>query len=177
MNTIKNQIHIAMAYTHIYTHTYMRYMYIHTYTWWRIRIHIMTQMTDGAKHTAQGWGLSPDEWAEFTAMEMKVLAHTLNKGISAARKALTHASHNIHDELLHEVCLCLLLTVNTPENFCYLTSASMQSCLRLSLRARRTAKLISRLNKPFGKISYEIRTYVNGKSARLCFFPGQLKRR
>ncbi len=74
-----------------YTHTYNK--------------HIHMQMTDGAKHTAQGWGLSPDEWAEFTVMEMNMLAHSLNKGITAAKKALKHASNNIHDELLHDVSL------------------------------------------------------------------------
>jgi hypothetical protein len=33
------------------------------------------------------------------------------------------------------------------------------------------------LNKALGKISYAIQLSVNGKSARLCFFPGLLKRR
>ncbi len=31
--------------------------------------------------------------------------------------------------------------------------------------------------KAFGKISYEIQTLVNGEWQRLCFFPGQLRRK
>jgi hypothetical protein len=44
-------------------------------------------------------------------------------------------------------------------------------------RATKTAEAISRSNKAFGRISYEIQTSVNGKSARLCFFPDQLRRK
>jgi hypothetical protein len=44
-------------------------------------------------------------------------------------------------------------------------------------RARKTTELISRSNKAFSEISYEIQMSVNGKPARLCFLHCQLKRK
>ncbi len=63
---------------------------------------------------------------------------------------------NILSSNVHQVCLCKAVCVWVG-------------------RARKTAGPISRSNKAFGKISSEIQTSVNGKSARLCCFPGQLK--
>ncbi len=93
-----------------------------------IYMHTCTQMTEGAKHTAQGWGLSPDEWAEFTVMEMNLLAHSLNKGITAAKKALKHASNNLHDELLHEV-LFFVCNKRVFVNVCVYFSCHLYTCV------------------------------------------------
>ena len=53
-------------------------------------------------------------------------------------------------------------------------SSSRAVCVWVG-QARKKTEPISRSNKAFGKISNEIQTSVNGKSAWLCFFPGQLK--
>jgi hypothetical protein len=51
------------------------------------------------------------------------------------------------------------------------------SCLRLSWPGKKDSRADSRSNKVFGRISYEMQTSVKGKSARLCFCPGQLRRK
>jgi hypothetical protein len=46
----------------------------------------------------------------------------------------------------------------------------------LAGQERQPSRFLDRISR-LGKISYEIQTSLNGKSARLCFFPGQLKRK
>ena len=48
-------------------------------------------------------GLSPQEWADYTAHEISGISHSLNGGIKAARTALKHASSHMTDELKSEL--------------------------------------------------------------------------
>ncbi|EKX31893.1 hypothetical protein GUITHDRAFT_121917 [Guillardia theta CCMP2712] len=64
---------------------------------------ITTSMGHIDDHNSLVWGLSPSEWAEYTASEVSSVTTALNNGISAAKRALIHASVNIQGEMVHEM--------------------------------------------------------------------------
>jgi len=100
---------------------------------------------DTGDHPQAGWGLSMSEWAKYTSAEVSSLSHALNTGLAAARRALHHASEDIHDEILHELKMIRELDLfheaaeekgeHRVECVCLLTSASYHlfNCHSLTL--------------------------------------------
>jgi hypothetical protein len=53
--------------------------------------------------TADAWGLSPREWADYTLSEVASVTTALNNGIAASKRALSLASGSLHHEMLQEL--------------------------------------------------------------------------